>query len=105
MRDVATLQALQRCGLLKLYHTSNMRSQVHLLEMLVWLWDHELVLFDLQEEALELLQGTYILLTDYHIEGNQLTWVALAVGEISLVCKIMSTHIAFLAHKNQEHKS
>ena len=35
MRDAATFQALQRCGLLKFYCTSNMRSKVCLLETLV----------------------------------------------------------------------
>ena len=47
MSDSMTLNALQRCALLKFYRTSNMRSQVRLLEMLVWLWDPELGMFEL----------------------------------------------------------
>ena len=53
MRDAPTLQALQRSGLLNFYCTSNMRAQVHLLETLVGLWDHDLGLFDLQGKTLE----------------------------------------------------
>ena len=53
MQDAATLQALQRCGLLNFYCTSNMRAQVYLLETLVRYWEHELGLFDLQGETLE----------------------------------------------------
>ena len=52
MGDIVTLQYLQRY--LKFYCMSNMHAQVHLLETLVSLWDHELGLFDLQGENLEL---------------------------------------------------
>ena len=54
MQDSPTLQALQQCGLLKFYCTSNMRANVCLLEMLIGDWDHELGLFDLQGEILEI---------------------------------------------------
>ena len=53
-RDTMNLNALQRCGLLKFYHTSNTREQVQLLKTLVHLWDHELGMFDLQGETLDL---------------------------------------------------
>ena len=49
-----TLNALQRYSLLNFYSTSNMRAQVRLLNTLVNLWDHDLGLFDLQGETLEL---------------------------------------------------
>ena len=54
MGDPMTLNALRRSGLLKFYRTSNMRSQVRLLETLVRLWDHELGMFDLQGETLDI---------------------------------------------------
>ena len=54
MVDPMTLNALQKCGLLKFYRTSNMCAHVCLLEILVSLWDHELQMFDLQGETLEL---------------------------------------------------
>ena len=54
MRDLMISNALQRCVFLKFYHSSNMRSQVRLLETLVWLWDHELGMFDIQGETLDI---------------------------------------------------
>ena len=54
MGDPVTLQVLQRFGLLKFHCTLNMHAQVRMLETLVKLWDHELGIFDLQEETLEL---------------------------------------------------
>ena len=54
MGDTENLHALQRFVLLKLYCTLNMRAEVCLQEILVSLWDHELGLFDLQGETLEL---------------------------------------------------
>ena len=49
-----TFQALQQCGLLKLYYTSGMRANVCLLETLINYWDHDLGLFDLQGDILEI---------------------------------------------------
>ena len=69
MGDSMTLNALQRCEFLKLYRTSNMRSQVRLLEMLVRLWDHELVMFDLQGETLELLAEDIYFVTELSLRG------------------------------------
>ena len=54
MADPLTLNALRRFDLLNFYRTSNMRAQVRLLETLVNLWDHDLSLFDLQGETLEI---------------------------------------------------
>ena len=54
MQDASTLQALQQCGLLKFYCTSGMRGNVCLLETLISYWDHDLGLFDLQGEILEI---------------------------------------------------
>ena len=54
MRDSPTLQQLQITSLLKFYCTSNMRAQVCLVEDLVTYRDHEIGVFDLQGETLEL---------------------------------------------------
>ena len=44
-----------------------MRSQVRLLEMLVWLWDHEFGMFDLEGEKLELtIENIYFVTRLYH---------------------------------------
>ena len=55
MRDAPTLQALQQCGLLKFYCTSNMRANVYLLETLISYWDHKLGLFDIQGEISDIM--------------------------------------------------
>ena len=54
MRNASTLHALQQCSLLKFYCTSGMRANVYLLETLISYWDHDLGVFDLQEEILEI---------------------------------------------------
>ena len=70
MRYSVNLQALQRCDLLKLYCTLNMRSQVHLLDTLVSYWDHEIKLFDLQGEALELTKYNIYFITGFYHRGG-----------------------------------
>ena len=47
------MQILWQCGLLKLFCTYNMRSNVFLLEHLISYWDHDLRAFDLQGEILK----------------------------------------------------
>ena len=54
MWDAPNLQALQQFSLLKFYCTSYMRANVCLLETLIGYWDHDLCLFDLQGEILEI---------------------------------------------------
>ena len=51
--DAPTLQALQQCGLLKFYCTSDMRVNVCLLEHMISYWDHDLSSFDIQRDILE----------------------------------------------------
>ena len=55
MWDAPNLQALQQCGLLKFYCTSNMRANIHLLETLIGYWDNELCIFYLHGEILEII--------------------------------------------------
>ena len=54
MRDAPNLQALQQCGLLKFYCTSSMRANVYLLETLISYRDHDLDLFYIQGDILDI---------------------------------------------------
>ena len=48
-----TVNVLRQSGLLKFFYTSPMRSNVRLLELLMNYWDHNLGIFELQGEFLE----------------------------------------------------
>ena len=62
LRSAHTLHALQKSGLLKLFCTSPIRSNVHLLEFLINYWDHDLGALDLQGEILEIaLEDIYFI--------------------------------------------
>ena len=54
LQSMPTIQALRTCGLLKFFCTSPMRANVRILEFLVNYWDHELGMFNIQGETLEL---------------------------------------------------
>ena len=54
MWDATTFHALRQCGLLKFFCTSNMRANVCLLETHISYWDHDLGIFYLQGEILEI---------------------------------------------------
>ena len=54
LQSAPTIQALRTCGLLKFFCTSPMRANVHLLEFMVNYWDHDMGMFNLQGETLEL---------------------------------------------------
>ena len=53
LRDGPIMQVLQQSGLLNFFCTSIMRANVHLLEHLINYWDHDLGVFDLEGEILE----------------------------------------------------
>ena len=53
LQDAPTVNVLRQSGLLKFFCTSPMHSNVHLLEFLINYWDHDLGMFDLQGEFLE----------------------------------------------------
>ena len=62
LRSAPTVQALWQSGLLKLFCTSPMRFNVHLLEFLINYRDHDLGAFDLQGEILEIaLEDIYFI--------------------------------------------
>ena len=52
--DAPTVNSLRQSGLLKFFCTSPMRSNVHLLDFMINYWDHDLGMFDLQGEFLEI---------------------------------------------------
>ena len=62
LRSATTVHALRQSGLLKLFCSSPMRSNVHLLEFFINYWDHDLGAFDLQGEILEItLEDIYFI--------------------------------------------
>ena len=54
LQDAPTMNVLRQSGLLKFFCTSPMRVNVCLLEFLINFWDHDLGMFDLQGESLEI---------------------------------------------------
>ena len=52
--DAPTVNDLRQSGLLKFFYTSPMRSNVLLLEFMINYWDHDLDMFDLQGNFLEI---------------------------------------------------
>ena len=54
LRNAPTVHTLWQSGLLKLFCTSPMQSNVRLLEFFINYWDHDLGAFDLQGEILEI---------------------------------------------------
>ena len=54
LQSAPTIHALRTSGLLKFFYTSPMQANVHLLEFMINYWDHDLGMFDLQSETLEI---------------------------------------------------
>ena len=54
LQSVPTIHALRMSGLLKILCTSPMRANVCLLEFMINYWDHDLGMFNLQGETLEI---------------------------------------------------
>ena len=54
LQDAPMVNVLRSSGLLKLFCTSPMRANVCLLEFMINYWDHDLGMFDLQGESLEI---------------------------------------------------
>ena len=53
LQDAPTVNVLRKSGLLKFFCASPMLLNVRLLEFLINYWDHDLGMFDLQGEFLE----------------------------------------------------
>ena len=54
LQDAPTMNVLCQSGLLKFFCASPMRENVRLLEFLINYWDHDLGMFELQGESLEI---------------------------------------------------
>ena len=54
LQDAPTMNVLHQSGLLKFLCTSPMQANVRLLEFLINYWDHDLGMFDLQGESLDI---------------------------------------------------
>ena len=54
LQSAPTIRALRMSGLLKFFCTSPMRANVCLLEFMINYWDHDLGMFNLQGETLEI---------------------------------------------------
>ena len=54
LQSAPMVNDLQQSGLLKFFCTSPMQSNVCLLEFMINYWDHDLGMFDLQGEFLEI---------------------------------------------------
>ena len=54
LQDAPTMNVLRQSGLLNILCASPMRENVFLLEFLIDYWDHDLGMFDLQGEFLEI---------------------------------------------------
>ena len=62
LQDVPTVNVLHSSGLLNFFCTSPMRANVCLLEFLINYWDHDLGMFNLQGESLEItLEDIYFI--------------------------------------------
>ena len=54
LHDAPTVNVLRSSGLFKFFCTSPMQANVRLLEFMINYWDHDLGMFDLQGESLEI---------------------------------------------------
>ena len=54
LQNAPTMNVLRSSGLLNFFCTSPVRANVLLLEFLINYWDHDLGMFDLQGESLEI---------------------------------------------------
>ena len=68
LQDSPTVNVLRQSGLLKFFYTLPMQANVRLLEFLINYWDHDLGMFDLQGEPLEITSEVSISLLVYHDE-------------------------------------
>ena len=62
LQDSPTVNILRQIGLLNFFYTPPMRVNVCRLEFLINYWDHDLGMFDLQSESLEItLEDVYFI--------------------------------------------
>ena len=64
LQDAPIMNVLRSSGLLKFFYTSPMRANVRLLEFMINYWDHDLGVFDLQGEPLEITSKDVYFIAD-----------------------------------------
>ena len=69
LQSAPTIHALRTSGLLKFFCTSPMRANVCLLEFMINYWDHDLGMFDLKGETLEITTENMYFITDLSRRG------------------------------------
>ena len=69
LQSPSTIQALRTSGLLKFFFASPMRANVRILEFMVNYWDHDLGMFNLQGETLEITTKDMYFITDLSRRG------------------------------------
>ena len=69
LQSAPTIHALRTSGLLKFFCTSPMRTNVRLLEFMINYWDHDLGMFDLQGETLEITSEDIYFIADLSQRG------------------------------------
>ena len=73
LQSAPTVHVLRMSGLLKFFCSSPMQANVRLLEFMINYWDHDLGMFDLHGETLEIISRTYILFPACHDEEHRST--------------------------------
>ena len=69
LQDAPTVNVLCLSGLLKFFCTSPMRANVHLLEFMINYWDHDLGMFDLHGETMEITTKDMYFITSLSQRG------------------------------------
>ena len=64
LQSAPTVHVLRMSGLLKFFCTSPMWDNFHLLEFMINYWDHDLGMFDLQGETLEITSEDIYFIAD-----------------------------------------
>ena len=69
LQSAPMIHALRTSGLLKFFCTSPMRANVRLLEFMINYWDHDLGMFNLQGETLEITTEDMYFITGMSRQG------------------------------------
>ena len=69
LQSAPTVNVLQSSGLLKLFCTSHMQANVCLLQFMINYWDHDLGMFDLQGESMEITSEDIYFISDLSRRG------------------------------------
>ena len=69
LQSAPTIQVLRTSGLLKFFCTSPMQDNVRILEFMVNYWDHDMEMFNLQGETLELTKEDIYFITGLSQRG------------------------------------